>query len=81
MAKKEAEKRGPETPETATKPKGEQATKPAAETTDAPRGEKAVKAKVLRGGWSWGGRTMQPGDTVAASPAQIADWRAAGVVE
>lgn len=73
-------------PETATQPEVETADAPAAETADAPKATKAtapkgVKAKVIRGGWSWGGRAMRPGDTVTASAAQIADWRAAGVVE
>lgn len=62
----------------ATKPLGETAAKRQAERATAPKGE---QAKVLRGGWSWGGRIMQKGDSVTASAAQIADWRAAGVVE
>ena len=64
--------------ETATRKPAERAAKKPAQRATAPKGE---QAKVIRGGWSWGGRTMQPGETVTASAAQIADWRAAGVVE
>lgn len=64
--------------ETATRKPAERAAKKPAQKATAPKGE---TARVIRGGWSWGGRVMWPGAMVTASAAQIADWRAAGVVE
>ena len=64
--------------EKATRRPAETAAQPPTERAAAPKGE---TARVIRGGWSWGGRVMRPGETVTASAAQIADWRAAGVVE
>lgn len=67
--------------EEAKAPEGEKAATQEQEKATAPAGEKRVRARVRRGGWSWGNRLMTPGSQVTASEAQIADWRAAGVVE
>jgi hypothetical protein len=38
-----------------------------------------MKVTVTKGGWCFGGRVLQVGDELEASPAQLADWQ--GVVK